>query len=90
MVTLIEVLIAIGVGILIILAVLEFITDQGEKNVGTVDSFRVAGFALCSELESPQLEICISEVQAEWTRALASQSNFDISNVPSIPASSWP
>lgn len=87
---LIQILIAIGVGILIILAVIEYINDQGEKNLGTVDSFRVAGFALCSELPSPQLETCIAEVQAEWSRAVASNSSFDISNVPSIPASSWP
>ena len=89
--TLIEILIAVGIGILIVFAVLDYINSTAKKSPITVDSFRVAGLALCVEIHtSPALENCIAQVQAEWSAATAGQRGFDISNVPSIPAGRWP
>jgi len=87
------ILLGIGVAIAIGIGVVNYINDQGESHSAVTESFKVAGIVLCQELHgnnSVAWAKCINEVMAEWARATSTRSSFDTSNVPSIPAGSWP
>jgi len=83
--------IAVIVAVIVVVVVIDEIEDRAESHIVTVESFRVSGIILCSELyTSAEYSKCINEVQAEWTRALLEQEGFNTDNVPSIPADGWP
>ena len=74
------------------------IIEEVASHPGQVSIRAAAGLALCEDLygntgtqsDPGNLVECLALVEAEKIRALAAGEEFDVDNVPLIPANMWP